>query len=400
MRVLVADKFEQSGLDGLAAAGCEVDFQPSLADQALVDAVASTSPDVLVVRSTKVPEAVLSAGPLTLVVRAGAGYNTIDVAAASRLGIYVSNCPGKNSVAVAELAMGLICALDRRIPDQVAALREGRWDKGTFSKGAPGLYGRTLGLLGLGQIGRALAARAKGFGMKVVAWSRSLTPELAEELGVEYAATPLDVATVADVVSLHVAYKPDTKGLVNAEFLAAMKPGAMVINTSRGEVVDEAALAEAVTSKGIRVGLDVYDGEPSGASGDFAPAIVGLPGVYGTHHVGASTDQAQEAIAAEAVRIVKEFKQTGKVPNVVNLAAKSDATHSLIVRHIDRPGILAATLAAVREAGINVQEMENVVFEGSEAAVARINLSEPLADDVVAALGGHDGVLDVSLVAL
>ena len=400
MRVLVADKFEQSGLDGLAAAGCEVDFQPSLADQALVDAVASTSPDVLVVRSTKVPEAVLSAGPLTLVVRAGAGYNTIDVAAASRLGIYVSNCPGKNSVAVAELAMGLICALDRRIPDQVAALREGRWDKGTFSKGAPGLYGRTLGLLGLGQIGRALAARAKGFGMKVVAWSRSLTPELAEELGVEYAATPLDVATVADVVSLHVASKPDTKGLVNAEFLAAMKPGAMVINTSRGEVVDEAALAEAVTSKGIRVGLDVYDGEPSGASGDFAPAIVGLPGVYGTHHVGASTDQAQEAIATEAVRIVKEFKQTGKVPNVVNLAAKSDATHSLIVRHIDRPGILAATLAAVREAGINVQEMENVVFEGSEAAVARINLSEPLADDVVAALGNHVGVLDVSLVAL
>ena len=400
MRVLVADKFEQSGLDGLAAAGCEVDFQPSLADQALVDAVASTSPDVLVVRSTKVPEAVLSAGPLTLVVRAGAGYNTIDVAAASRLGIYVSNCPGKNSVAVAELAMGLICALDRRIPDQVAALREGRWDKGTFSKGAPGLYGRTLGLLGLGQIGRALAARAKGFGMKVVAWSRSLTPELAEELGVEYAATPLDVATVADVVSLHVAYKPDTKGLVNAEFLAAMKPGAMVINTSRGEVVDEAALAEAVASKGIRVGLDVYDGEPAGASGDFAPVIVGLPRVYGTHHVGASTDQAQEAIATEAVRIVKEFKQTGKVPNVVNLAAKSDATHSLIVRHIDRPGILAATLAAVREAGINVQEMENVVFEGSEAAVARINLSEPLADDVVAALGNHDGVLDVSLVAL
>ena len=130
MRVLVADKFEQSGLDGLAATGCEVDFQPSLADQALVDAVAATDPDVLVVRSTKVPEAVLAAGSLKLVVRAGAGYNTIDVAAASRLGIYVSNCPGKNSVAVAELAMGLICALDRRIPDQVAALRDGPWSPG------------------------------------------------------------------------------------------------------------------------------------------------------------------------------------------------------------------------------------------------------------------------------
>ncbi len=400
MRVLVADKFEQSGLDGLAAAGCDIDFQPALADQALVDAVAATSPDVLIVRSTKVPEAVLSAGPLKLVVRAGAGYNTIDVAAASRLGIYVSNCPGKNSIAVAELAMGLICALDRRIPDQVAALREGRWDKGTFSKGAPGLYGRTLGLLGLGQIGSALATRAKGFGMKVVAWSRSLTPERAEELGIEYAATPLEVAKAADVVSIHVALKPDTRGLVGAEFLDAMKQGAMLINTSRGEVVDEAALATAVKDKGIRVGLDVYDGEPTGSSGAFSPEVISLPGVYGTHHVGASTDQAQEAIAGEAVRIVCEFMDTGKVPNVVNLAAKSDATHALIVRHLDRPGILAATLAAVREAGINVQEMENVVFEGSEAAVARINLTEPLTAEKVAEIAAHDGVLDVSLVAL
>lgn len=400
MRVLVADSFEQSGLDGLAAAGCEVDFRPSLADQALVDAVASTHPDVLVVRSTKVPEPVLSAGSLKLVVRAGAGYNTIDVAAASRLGIYVSNCPGKNSIAVAELAMGLICALDRRIPDQVVALREGRWEKGTYSKGAPGLYGRTLGLLGLGQIGSAVVTRAKGFGMKVVAWSRSLTPEHAEEIGVEYAATPLDVAKAADVVSIHLALKPQTTGLVGADFLAAMKPGAMLVNTSRGEVVDTAALVAAVKEKGIRVGLDVYDGEPSGSSGTFAPEIVSLPGVYGTHHVGASTDQAQEAIAAEAVRIVREFLQTGKVPNVVNLAAKTDATHALIVRHLDRPGILAATLSAVRGVGVNVQEMENVVFEGSEAAVARINLSAPISEQVLAAVAEHEGVLDASLVAL
>ena len=400
MRVLVADKFEQSGLDGLAATGCEVDFQPSLADQALVDAVAATDPDVLVVRSTKVPEAVLAAGSLKLVVRAGAGYNTIDVAAASRLGIYVSNCPGKNSVAVAELAMGLICALDRRIPDQVAALRDGRWDKGSFSKGAPGLYGRTLGLLGYGQIASALAARAKGFGMTVVAWSRSLTPESAEAAGIDYAATPLDVAAVADVVSVHVALKPDTTGLVGAEFLAAMKPGATLVNTSRGEVVDEKALAAAVTAKGLRVGLDVYAGEPAGSSGDFAPAIVSLPGVYGTHHVGASTDQAQEAIAAEAVRIVREFLTTGKVPNVVNLAKRTAATHALILRHLDRPGTLATALDAIREAGVNVQEMENVVFEGSEAAVARINLSAPLSDAVLTAIAAHPAVLDASMVTL
>ncbi len=400
MRVLVADKFEQSGLDDLAAAGCEVDFQPSLADQALVDAVAATEADVLVVRSTKVPAAVLEAGSLKLVVRAGAGYNTIDVAAASRLGIYVSNCPGKNSVAVAELAMGLVCALDRRIPDQVAALREGRWDKATFSKGARGLHGRTLGLLGLGQIGRAIARRAQGFGMQVVAWSRSLTPERAEALGVTYAATPLDVARQADALSIHLALTPETKGLVGAELLAAMKDGAILVNTSRGDVVDEPALVAAVTAKGLRVGLDVFAGEPSSGTGEFAPEVLSLPSVYGTHHVGASTDEAQEAIAAEAVRIITEFMATGTVPNVVNLATRSDATHALVVRHLDRPGVLATTLDAVREAGINVQEMENVVFEGSEAAVARINLSAPAADDVVAAIAAHEAVLDVSQVSL
>src|SRR5438105_2107930 len=128
MRVLIADNFEQSGREGLTAIGCEIDYQPKLKEQALVDAGRETSPDVLVVRSTQVSEAVLEAGPLKLVVRAGAGYNTIDAAAASKRGIYVSNCPGKNSVAVAELAFGLILALDRRIADNVIALRSGQWN--------------------------------------------------------------------------------------------------------------------------------------------------------------------------------------------------------------------------------------------------------------------------------
>ena len=140
---------------------------------------------MLVVRSTKVTAAALHSGALKLVVRAGAGYNTIDVAAASRRGIYVSNCPGKNSMAVAELAFGLILALDRRIADNVAALRQGQWNKKEFSK-ARGLFGRTLGLIGLGQIGREMVPRARAFGLRVVAWSRSLTPESARALGVEH----------------------------------------------------------------------------------------------------------------------------------------------------------------------------------------------------------------------
>src|SRR5436309_8664731 len=222
MRILVADKFEPSGRDGLQALGAEISFQPDLKDAALVEAIAQQQPDVLVVRGTKVTEAMLAAAPLKLVVRAGAGYNTIDVAAASRRGIYVANCPGKNSIAVAELAFALILALDRRVADNVIALRAGQWNKKEFSK-ARGLFGRTLGLAGLGKIGQEMIPRANAFGMPVVAWSRSLTNEKAAELGVERMETPADVARAADIVSVHVALKPDTRTLSGADFFRAMK---------------------------------------------------------------------------------------------------------------------------------------------------------------------------------
>src|SRR6202158_4401736 len=222
MHVLIADKFEQSGRDGLQAMGCEISFQPDLKDDALVEAIVKEQPDVLVVRGTKVTETMLAAGPLKLIVRAGAGYNTIDVPAASRRGIYVSNCPGKNSIAVAELAFALILALDRRVADNVIALRAGQWNKREFSK-ARGLFGRTLGLVGLGKIGQEMIPRAKAFGMPVVAWSRSLTNEKAAELGVQRMATPLDVARGADIVSVHVALKPDTRMLIGPDFLKAMR---------------------------------------------------------------------------------------------------------------------------------------------------------------------------------
>jgi D-3-phosphoglycerate dehydrogenase len=375
MLVLIADKFEQSGRDGLQSLGCDVSFQPDLKDETLVAAITETRPDVLVVRGTKVTEPMLDVGSIKLVVRAGAGYNTIDVAAASKRGIYVSNCPGKNSIAVAELAFALILALDRRIADNVISLRRGEWNKKEFSK-ARGLFGRTLGLIGVGKIGQEMIPRAKAFGMPVIAWSRSLTKERAEDLGVEYRATPREVASEADVVSLHLALKPETKGLVDADFLAAMRQGAYLINTARGEVVDQAALIDAMRTRGIRAGLDVFAAEPTSGTAEFTDPIREQTNLYGTHHVGASTDQAQEAIAAETVRIIREFKETGKVPNVVNLARQTPATHRLVVRHQDRPGVLASVLDAIKAEQINVQEMENIVFEGAEAAVARINLDK------------------------
>src|ERR1022692_2069521 len=415
MHVLLADKFEQSGQDGLKAASCEVTYQPGLKDDALAQAVDRLRPDVLVVRSTKVTEAILAAGALKLVVRAGAGYNTIDVAAASRRGIYVSNCPGKNSVAVAELAFALMLALDRRIADNVVLLRQGQWNKAEFSK-ARGLLGRTLGLIGVGRIGREMILRAKAFGMPVVAWSRSLTPEAATELGIAHRASPTpeaatelgiahrasptEVARAADIVSVHVAANPQTHGLIDADFFDAMRPGAYFINTSRAEVVDQVALGWAVRSNGVRAGLDVFANEPSGGVGDFADDIVKLPGVYGTHHIGASTDQAQEAIAAETVRIIRAFQETGKVPNVVNIAKATPATCALVVRHLDRPGVLASVLDPISAARINVQEMDNIVFDGAQAAVAHINLETPPASDSLDRIKANPNVLELNLIRL
>jgi D-3-phosphoglycerate dehydrogenase len=416
MKILVADKFEQSGIDGLKAAGCDVVYEPDLKDDALTQAVARTDADVLVVRGTKVTAATLDAGRISLVVRAGAGYNTIDVAGASTRGIYVSNCPGKNAIAVAELAFALILALDRRVPDNVAELRGGRWDKKDFSR-AQGLYGRTLGLLGIGSIAQEMIRRAAGFGMNVVVWSRRfdgqqrpMSDEEGRQLGiepalhtirVELAPTAADVAARADVLSLHVALGPDTKGLVNAELLARMKPGSFLINTARGEVVDHAALVAAAREKGIRIGLDVFPDEPAAATGEYSHALLALPNVYGTHHIGASTDQAQEAIAAETVRIIRTYKETGKVPNVVNLAKRTPATHMLVVRHRDRPGVLAHVFNHLRQANLNVQEMENIVFEGAEAAVARINLDGPPTAAVCRRVKeeNHD-ILDLQVVEL
>ena len=400
MRVLIADKFEQSGRDGLTSLGCDVSYEPDAKDDSLVTAITNTSPDVLVVRGTKVTEPMLDAGPIKLVVRAGAGYNTIDVGAASKRGIYVSNCPGKNSIAVAELAFALILALDRRIADNVITLRQGQWNKKEFSK-ARGLFGRTLGLIGVGRIGQEMIPRARAFGMPVIAWSRSLTDERATNLGVEYKQTPLDVARSADIVSVHLALKPETKGLIGAEFFNAMREGSYFINTARGEVVDQNSLAQAMKARGVRAGLDVFALEPTSGTGEFQDPIVNEAHLYGTHHIGASTDQAQEAIATETVRIVREFKETGKVPNVVNLAQQSPATYRLVVRHLDRPGVLAGVLDAIKSEQINVQEMENIVFEGATAAVARINLDNAPSSGMLNKLRSDSAdILELNLIQL
>lgn len=383
MKVLVADKFEESGLSGLRGLGCEVLYEPKLEGDALAARLDASSAEVLVVRSTKVTAGTMEhASGLSLIVRAGAGVNTIDLAAASARAITVSNCPGKNSVAVAELAWGLVLALDRRIVDQAVDLRNGVWNKGEYAQ-ARGLSGATFGVVGLGSIGKEMVHRAKAFDMGVVAWSRYLDDAKAAQLGICRAESIFALALNADVVSVHLALTKETRGFCDAAFFGAMKPGAIFVNTSRGEVVDSAALKLAVAGKGIRAGLDVFEKEPSSSTGTFEDDVVKLPGVVGTHHVGASTEQAQQAIAAETVRIVRTFKSTGQVPNAVNLCHRSPATALVSVRHRDRVGVLAHVFGTLSAAGINVQQTENVVFEGAEACCARIQVDRRPPDEAL-----------------
>src|ERR671918_459737 len=398
MKVLIADKFEKVGIDGLKELGCTVLSRPELTAEALPAAVKQADPNILIVRGTRVTAETLNAGTsLTLVIRAGAGIDTIDVAAASSRGIFVSNCPGKNSIAVAEVVMGLVLACDRRIPDQVADLRQGKWHKAEYSK-ARGLYGRTLGIVGLGQIGKEVAVRARAFGMRVLGWSRTLTHEEADRLEIAYAQSPLEVARLSDVVTVNVAANAETRHLVNAEFLAAMRPGAYLINTSRGSVVDEAALQQAVAEKKIRAGLDVFQNEPAGGTGEFANPIVQAPGVYGTHHVGASTDQAQVAIAHEVIRIVQAFQATGEVPNVVNRLARSSASHVLVIRHRNRPGVLAHVFGVLANAEINVEEVENIIYHGAQATLARIHLDGAPGNGALEQIkSGNEDIISVEL---
>lgn len=318
MKVLIADKFETVGIDGIKALGCEVISNPDLKDEALAQALGEIKPTVLVVRSTKVQAPHFAAtDALKLVIRAGSGVNTIDVKTATAKGVKVANCPGLNSVAVAELTLGLILALDRRIVDGVNELRTGSWNKKEYSK-ARGLKGRTLGVLGMGQIGRLVAKRALAFDLSILYHDVVAAEEFDKLPNVKRVEVD-ELLKKSDIVTLHVPALPETKNLINAQRIALMPKHAFLINTCRGDVVDEAALVAALKEKKIAAyAADVYANEPTNAKDTYAGALKDLPNFIGTHHIGASTDEAQTAIAIRTVDIVKEFKTNGKVLHAVN----------------------------------------------------------------------------------
>lgn len=398
MKVLLADALPDAAVQLLEAAGDEVTRMPDLDADTLPEHMAGF--EVLIVRSTKVTAAALDqADSLGLIVRAGAGTNTIDCDRAAELGVYVCNVPGKNALAVAELTMGLLIAIDRHIAAGTADLRAGTWNKKAYSK-AEGLFGRRMGIIGVGDIGIATAARASAFGIDVVAVTKPGRSDLAvaraEAAGITFVDTLDELLATSDIVSLHVPGSTDTKGMVDAAFLAKMKDGAVLLNTSRGDVVDEAALIDAMDNRSMRAGLDVYANEPGSGTAEFDSTLAKHLSVVGTHHVGASTNQAQAAVTDGTIDTVQAYR-AGEPVNCVNLDPVPVRAATLTVRHHDRVGVLASVLQILRKEELNVSNMQNRVFAGSKAAVASIDVGHLPSAEIVDEVQTLENVIYISV---
>jgi len=397
MKLLFADRLPEQTLVDLEARGHVCVSEPGLAAADLPERIAGF--DILVVRSTEVGDAVFEAADrLALVVRAGAGTNTIDTDAAATRGVLVSNVPGRNAAAVAELTLGLLLAIDRRIADNVADLRRGHWDKARYSK-ADGLMGSTMGIIGLGSIGLAVAERAAAFGIHLQSIAKpgreAQVVQRANDLAIRMRDSMQELVSSSDVVTLHVPSTDETRHLVDSDFLHQLKDGAILLNTSRGDVVDQGALLAALDAGKVRAGLDVFPDEPGTGEGPWDSPLARHPRVVATHHIGASTRQAQQAIAAGVTEIVDAFV-AGEARHCVNLDPSRLGSITLTVRHLDRVGVLAEIFGTLRSAGLNVEHMENRVFRGGRAAVASMDVAGETSEALLAALREIPDVLGVS----
>jgi D-3-phosphoglycerate dehydrogenase / 2-oxoglutarate reductase len=342
MHIVVADPLPASALDLLRASGWTVDARNGRPPADLAETLAKA--DALVVRSaTNVTAALLDAAPrLRVIARAGTGVDNVDVAAATARGIVVMNTPGANSVSVAEHALALMLALARAIPAADAAMKRGVWDKKRLT-GAE-LRGKLLGIVGFGRIGREVAARARAFGMEIVAHDPFIAPRTVGDLGVALV-TLDDLLERADYVTLHVPATPETHHLVNASTLARCRPGVRIVNTARGELIDEAALAEAIERGAVAgAALDVFETEPPRDN-----RLTQLPQVIATPHIAASTVEAQELVGTEIAVCVRDYLREGVIRNAVNFPSIPQEDFAKLRPFLllaDRLGAMAAQLAS------------------------------------------------------
>jgi len=352
-RVLVTDKLADEGLQILKAAdGIEVVVDTKLAADPAALKAALADADGIVIRSgtTLTPEVLDGLTRLKVIVRAGVGVDNIDVPSATRGGIVVMNTPGGNTISTAEHTVAMILALSRNIPKANESFKSGKWERSKFT--GTQLEGKTLGIVGLGRVGLAVAQRAIGFDMKVVGFDPFLSPERAQELGIESIPRLDDLWGRCDYITLHTPLSPETRNLVDAEAISRMKPGVRIINCARGGLIDEAALVEALDSGQVAgAAIDVFDPEPPPAD----HPLVKHPKVVVTPHLGASTEEAQVAVAVEAANLITDFLSRGQVRFAVNMPSLSKAELDDLRMYLDlgrRLGMLHAQMdrGTVRQA--------------------------------------------------
>ena len=351
-RVLICDKLEAAGLDLLRQAGIELDERGGLKGDDLKGAVRAA--DGIIVRSgTQVTAELLDdPGKLRAVVRAGVGVDNIDVAAATRKGIVVMNTPGGNTVSTAEHTITMLMALARHVPAADASLHAGKWERGKFV--GTQLAGKTLGVVGLGRIGREVARRAAGLDMKVIGFDPFLAPDRAAQLGIEAVAGLDDLVPHVDFLTVHTPLTDETRNLIGAAQIAAMKKGTRLINCARGGIINEEALAEGLTSGHLAgAALDVFVREPPPAD----HPLVKLPNVVVTPHLGASTVEAQESVAREAAQLLIDFLKRGVVGFAVNMAAVDRTELDELRLYVDMARRLGLLHAQMAQGGIKRAEI-------------------------------------------
>jgi D-3-phosphoglycerate dehydrogenase len=344
LKIVVADDLPESALELLRSEGWHVDARTGRSPVDLARDLADA--DGLLVRSaTKVTKELLAAaGNLRVVGRAGTGVDNIDVPAASARGVLVVNAPGANSISVAEHACALMLALARMVPAADQAMKAGKWEKKRFLGNE--LRGKTLGIAGLGRIGQEVAMRARAFGMKIVAHDPFISREIADGLGVEL--LPLDdLCAVADYLTLHLPSNPETHHFFNDARFARVKPGIRIINTARGDLIDEAALRRAIENGIVAgAGLDVFEKEPPA---DWSLAQLGQ--VVATPHIAASTEEAQELVGLDTAAAVRDFLRDGVVRNAVNFPSVHPEELQRLqpwIRLADNLAALVAQMGAAR----------------------------------------------------
>lgn len=359
IRVLITDNLSEAGL-AILRESSELEIvkgSPDNVREQLQDV------DGVIIRSaTKLTAEVLAGQPrLKVIVRAGVGVDNVDLAAATREGIIVMNTPAGNTTSTAELAFALMASLSRNIPQAAATMKDGGWDRKKFTGSQ--LAGKTLAVIGLGRIGLTLAKRALAFEMKVIGYDPFLSEERAREFGIELFREVDDVIDKCDYISVHTPLTPETKGLINAERMKKMRPGARIINCARGGIIDEADLVEAVKNGTIAgAGLDVYPQEPPAAD----DPIRGVANIITTPHLGASTEEAQEAVAVEAADIITAFLVNNEVRHAINMAPISGTELQETKTYLDlgyRLGLLQTQLLKQRFKSAGIQEAK-ITYRG------------------------------------